>query len=125
MKKIVFLLTVILLASMVRLVAQNYTVNPLPSYNFKMTDPQALFGELRGQLGNSREKRDMDVIISTTNHSPIPVVAKVWVVKNAGSVVMGPYFIVPNQLLTVGIDYGKWGVIVKCDSEVYVDVWID
>jgi hypothetical protein len=128
MKKIILLTAAIFFTSIGSLLAQNYPINPIPSYNFQLSEKQAVFGEIKQPnkiVTPGREKRDMDVIISTTNHCPIPVYAKVWVVKKQGNVVLGPFTVFNNQHLSVGIDNGKWGVIVKCNWEVYVDVWID
>jgi hypothetical protein len=124
MKKIILLSALIFFTSLGNIFAQNYPVNPIPSFNFQLATGQAVFSETK-TVHNTREKRDMDVVISTTNHSRIPVFAKVWVVKANGHVVKGPYRVVANQQLSVPIDNGSWGVVVKCDWEVSVDVWID
>ena len=121
MKKIILLSAIVYFTSISGMIAQ--VINPIPSYDFHMTDPQALFGEIR-VTDNGKEKRDMEVVISTANHSQ-GVYAKVWVVKKNGNIVKGPYKVYPYAPLSVPIDHGKWGVIVKCTWEVYVDVWIE
>ncbi len=121
MKKIFLLVTAIFFTSLIGLKAQNYNVNPIPSYQYPLNNQVALFGEIR--VSNSKEKRDMDVEISTANHGSAPVYATVWVVKKNGNVVKGPYFVTPYDPLSVPIDNDKWGVIVKCDWNVFVDVW--
>ena len=125
MKKIIFFTILLYFASHFSLTAQNYNINPIPSYNYQITDNQALFGEINTQLNNSKEKRDMDVVISTANHSSTPIFAKVWVVKKSGHVVKGPYIVNLEDQLTVPIDHGKWGVIIKCDWVVSASVWIE
>ena len=120
MKKIILLSVIIYFTLISGSFAQ--IINPIPSYNYQMTSSQALFGEIRS-AGNGKEKRDMDVEISTASHWPGQIFAKVWVVKKNGNVVKGPFIIYPGQLLQVPIDNGKWGVIVNCDWEVAVDVY--
>ena len=121
MKKIILLSVVFCFISVSALVAQ--IINPIPSYNFNITTPQALFGEIR--VNNSKEKRDMVVEISTASHGSTPIFAKVWVVKKNGNIVKGPFIVHLNDPLSVPIDHGKWGVIVNCDWEVLVDVYTD
>lgn len=122
MKKIILLSVVIYFASISGVFSQ--VVNPIPSYNYPLTNIQALFGEIRIS-NNGKEKRDMLVEISTASHHNSPVFAKVWIVKKNGNVVKGPYWIEPGEPLSVPIDNGKWGVIVRCDWSVFVDVWTD
>lgn len=125
MKKIILLFVGIYLLSLSQVVAQNYNVNPIPSFNYIMTSQTAYFGEINTQLNSQKEKRDMDVEISTANHSPFPIFAKVWVVRKSGNVVKGPYILHNNQLLSVPIDHGKWGVVIQCTWDVYANVWIN
>ena len=119
MKKIILLSVLLYFTSLAAAHAQ--VINPIPSYNYQMTASQALFGEIR--VSNGKEKRDMDVEISTASHGSTPIFAKVWVVKKNGNIVKGPFIIYPGEPLSVPIDNGKWGVVVNCDWAVLVDVW--
>ena len=122
MKKIILLSVIICFAYLGGLMAQ--VINPIPSFNFPMTPSQALFGEIRVN-NNGKEKRDMLVEISTASHFSAQITAKVWVVKKNGNVVKGPYTIETGEPLSVPIYIGKWGVIVNCEWNVFVDVWTD
>ena len=121
MKKIILLSVVIYFTCLCGLHAQ--VINPIPSFAFPITTHQTVFGELKAS--NGKEKRDMDVEISTASHGSTPISATVWVVKKNGNTVRGPFTIYPGDLLSVPIDNGKWGVIVNCDWSVLVNVWVD
>ncbi|MEI7663313.1 MAG: hypothetical protein WCK34_13985 [Bacteroidota bacterium] len=120
MKKIILLFAIFYFTSFGALRAQ--IINPIPSYNYQTTTVQSLFGEIRVS-NNGKEKRDMDVEISTASHGSTPIFAKVWVVKKNGNIVKGPFIIHVGEPLSVPIDNGKWGVIVNCDWNVFIDVW--
>ena len=73
----------------------------------------------------AREKRDMEIVVSSSSTSWLPVTAKVWVVKDNGVIIVGPFTVVPEQQLTVPIDAGKWGVLIQSDWNITASVWID
>ncbi|MCX6305714.1 MAG: hypothetical protein NT040_12195 [Bacteroidetes bacterium] len=124
MKKITLIAAFILIAGLTGLFAQHININPIPSFNYQLTALNTGFQERLSHGTPGREKRDMDVVISSSSTSPIPVFAKVWLAKD-GIVVKGPYTIFLDQLLSVPISDGQWGVIIKCDWDVAASVWID
>jgi len=125
MKKIILIVALFLFTGMSGLLAQHFQINPIPSYNYQLTALSTGFQELLSHSTPAREKRDMDVVISSSSTSPIPIFATVWVVKENGVIILGPYTIFLDELLSVPIDNGQWGVVVRCDWDVNVSVWID
>ena len=123
MKKIILIAAFIILAGMNGLFAQQ--INPIPSYNYVLTEPNTAFLEIRTHQTPGHEKRDMDVTISSSSTHPGLVYAIVRVVKAKGHVVKGPYTIFLNHLLSVPIDHGNWGVIITCNWSVNASVWIE
>ena len=124
MKKVLLIAAFIIFTGLNGLVAQTYPINPIPSYNVALTNPTTGFKEMT-HVVPGREKREMDVVISSSSTSPIPVYAKVWVAKVDGSKMFGPYYIFLDHTLSVPIDHGQWGVIIKCDWAVDASVWIN
>ena len=123
--KNLLLFTIILIFAGVKVGhAQTPVINPIPSYNYLMNVPTAYFYEVTN-LGASinKEKRDMDVVVTTRSTSGIPFFAKVWVFRISPNKVLGPFYVLPNTLLTVPIDKHKWGVQVDAQSPVDVSVW--
>jgi hypothetical protein len=125
MKKIILLTLAVFFTGIIVTVAQTYVVNPIPSYNFPMNEPEAVFHENKKLVTTNKEKRDMDVVVNTRSTSWIPVLAHVWVFKRTSNIIKGPYHVYPGIKLEVAIDNGKWGVLVKCDESVDVSVWTD
>src|SRR5665647_3444426 len=114
MKKIIVVAIFILFAGVTGLMAQNYPINPIPCFNYQLTQLNTVFQERTMMHGTpTREKIEMDIVISSSSTSQNDVFAKVWVVKGNGSVVKGPYRIHLDHLLSVPIDHGQWGVIIK------------
>ena len=125
MKNKILLTFLILFAGIAASVAQTYVVNPIPSYNFPMNEPEAIFHENKQLVSNNKEKRDMDVVVNTRSTSWIPVLAHVWVFKMSSNTIKGPYHAYPGEKLEVPIGHGKWGVRVQCNESVDVSVWVD
>lgn len=126
MRKFIFVIAFIFLAGLNGLFAQQYLTYPIPSFNCQLTTTNSAFKENLVKINPTREKREMDVVISSSSTHPELVSAKVWVVKDNGHIIKGPYRIYLDQLLSVPIDNGNWGVVIKCKySNVNASVWID
>lgn len=104
--------------------ANNYNVQPIPSFNYVMSEPVANFFEIKSHSSN-REKRDMEVVVNTRSTSSFPFFATVYVFKIAPNKVLGPFYVYAGQQLTVPIDNSRWGVRVLCDMPADVSVWTD
>ena len=124
MKKAILIASFIIFTGITGLFAQHVQINPIPCVNYQLTAENTAFQEIITHVNPSREKRDMDVTISSSSTHPSLVFAKVWVVKENGSVVKGPYYIHLNQVLSVPIDHSQWGVIINCGWSVNASVWI-
>jgi hypothetical protein len=126
MKKIILLAAFLIFSGLSSLYAQHYTIQPIPSFNYQLTEPKAAFQEvITHGIPPNREKREMDVVISSSSTHPQLVHAKVWIVKRNGSTIKGPYTIYLNQVLSVPIDHSQWGVVIHCNWSVAASVWID
>jgi hypothetical protein len=125
MKKVILIAAIILATGLNGLFAQHLVINPIPNYNFPLTATNTGFQEKKTHILPSREKREMDVVITSSSSSPMLVFAKVWVVKDNGSVTLGPFTIFPDEPLNVQIDNGVWGVIIQSDWDLLASVWIE
>jgi hypothetical protein len=127
MKKILLLALIILFSGMSSLYAQrrHHSIKPIPSFNCPVNNNVEAFKEKLTHGTPGREKRDMDVVISSSSSSPMLVFAQVWVVKDGGSVVLGPFTTFPDETLSVPIDDGLWGVVINCDWTITASVWIE
>lgn len=125
MKKVLLIVTLLLVTGLSDLLAQNNQINPIPSYNFPISSLFTAFQEKPTHSAPQREKRDMDIVISSSSSNPGQVSAKVWVVKENALLALGPFTVYPDQVLSVPIDNGQWGVIIKTDDNVTASVWID
>jgi len=126
MKTAILFTAFIFISGMSGLFAQhNMPINPIPSFNCLLTTQTTGFKEFVSKGNPAREKRDMDVVISSSSTSPVTVFAKVWVCKENGIQVLGPYTLYLDELLSVPIDNGQWGVIIKCDWSVMASVWTE
>jgi len=124
MKKVILFSVILFFAGLNVLMAQFAKVNPIPTYNYPLTEQYAAFQE-KGNGGETREKRDMDVEVKTSSDEITRIFATVWIVKKNGSQVLGPFTVFCNSILSVPLPKGKWGVIVHCRWDVDVSVWID
>jgi hypothetical protein len=123
MKKLTLLIALIFIIG----TARTYAVNPIPSFNTKITY-RANFQELKGG-NNNKEKRQMNV---ETTSSATPEMSQgtaiVYVYKLVGNEYLGPFYLDPGEVLTVDIDNSKWGVVMELEkpgTELYANVWID
>lgn len=123
MKKIILLSVILFFTGLNGLIAQLAKINPIPYYDYYQTEQYAAFQE-QG-TGETREKRDVNVVITPGSDATREVFATVTIVKKNGSQVLGPFIVYSNETLTVELPKGKWGVIVNCDWDVFVSVWID
>jgi hypothetical protein len=127
MKKVILILVIFLLAGANASIskAQGFHLgkpNPIPSFNF-ITTGQTYFEEII-LGGNTREKRNLNVSVSTTSHIPTDEeIATVYLIKNRGAQILGPYYLKDGETLTVSVSGKKWGVVVSSDEEIIVDVW--
>ena len=124
MKKLILLIVVLFFGGLNIMMAQFAGINPIPSYNFQMTTEYAGFEELE-PVNQTREKRDMTVEVTSSSRDETRISATVWMVKKNSTKVLGPYTIYVNELLSVEIDNGKWGVIIQCGSDINVSVWAE
>jgi hypothetical protein len=125
MKTITLIAAFILFAGLNSLMAQHPQIYPIPSYDCQLTALNTGFQEGLTHGAPNREKREMDITISSSSTSPFMVYAKVWVVKVNGHARKGPYTVFLNQPLSVPIDHDQWGVVIKCNWNVSASVWID
>jgi len=125
MKKLAVLTIIIFFTGLTYSFAQTPVVNPIPSFNYQMDDPSALFHENKIITSTNREKRDMDVVVNTRSTWSFPVFAIVFVFKINPMKIQGPYIVFPGVQLSVPIDNGKWGVLVQGTVPLDVSVWID
>lgn len=125
MKKIFFLAIVIFLMGMTRVEAQIPPVNPIPSYGYQMNNQIEYFHENQKHGKLLREKRDMDVVVTSRSTSFIPFYATVYVFKIKPNKILGPFQVLSGQLLKVPIDNSRWGVRVDCNWPADVSVWAD
>ena len=125
MKKVLFFFIIFFFGGLNVLMAQFVKVNPIPYYHYPLTQQYAGFQE-RGTGDETREKRDMDVEVTTSSDaSRTDIFATVWIVKKHGSQVLGPYTVYCNEILSVELPRGRWGVVVHCTWDVEVSVWIE
>jgi len=124
MKKGILVIAFILVTGLSGLFAQQYVVNPIPSFNYALTTQSTTFRERVGGT-NNREKREMDVVISSSSTNSFPVYATVWIKKVNSQVVLGPYIIFLDEPLTVQIDNSKWSAVIECAWGVNASVWIE
>jgi hypothetical protein len=127
MKKAIIIMIIFFLAVVNENItnAQNFKPakkHPIPSFNFKMTG-QAFFEE-DDDIISTREKRDLNVKVYTTSHLPMPWnMVTVYLIKNSGAQILGPYYLSLGETLTVAVSGKKWGAVVISDQEISVDVW--
>ena len=78
MKKFFFVSIFFLFTGIASVVAQSFPVNPIPSYNVSLTTLNTGFQEIRPRINPlpSREKRDMEVTISSSSTSSMTIFAK-------------------------------------------------
>ena len=138
MKKVILLAAFLLVAGLSNLVAQNgQDVQPIPSFDYKLTQQTTVFNEHEMSFAPtanfqsiapppSREKREMEIVISSSSNSPTDVFATVWLVKNKGNQVKGPYILYLDQPFSKQINLERWHVVMTCNFEnVKTSVWID
>ena len=125
MKKIILVTALIIFAGLNSLVAQQLPINPIPSYNFPLVSQNTAFQERLVAGTHGREKREMNIVITSSSTHQYPVYAKVWVVKENGSKILGPFTVLPDHGIQVPIDHGKWGVIIRTNWNLAASVWID
>ncbi|MEI6898608.1 MAG: hypothetical protein WCL00_01920 [Bacteroidota bacterium] len=122
MKKVILISVICLFAGLNNLFSQRTAnFNPIPSFNVLVEGKSAFDGANSGS--NTKKKRDVVVRVSSTSHNMTTGDATVWVVKDYGAVVLGPYTIGYEQQLEIPVDEGNWGVVIKSDSSVLADVW--
>lgn len=123
MKKGLLIAAFIFVTGVSGLFAQQFVVNPIPSYNFEITGQTTAFREKNAT--NTREKREMDVVISSSSTASFPIYATVWISKNSNSVILGPFTIHPDEQLSVPIDGSKWTVLINCNWSITASVWTE
>jgi hypothetical protein len=124
MKKLILISVILFFAGLSASMAQLVKVNPIPFYNYPLTQQYAAFQE-NGPDGETREKREMDVEITASSDAPADIFATVLLVKKNGTEVLGPFTVYCNGIFSVGLPKGKWGAVVTCSWDVNVSVWIE
>ena len=124
MKKVILISVIFLFAGLNNLIAQkgNPNINPIPSFNV-LVESKSAFADATGSGSNTKGKRDVVIKVSSTSHGMASGDATVWVVKDYGAVVLGPFTIGYDQELDVPVDSGNWGVVIKSESAVLANVW--
>jgi hypothetical protein len=129
MKKIILIVVFIFLAGINIMVAQKGRTQPIPSFDYKLHKDVTEFVESKKSFNppvNPKEKREMEIVISSSSTSPFDVFATIWLVKKRTNIVKGPYTIYLDQQFSKTIDNGEWGVVMSCDFEhIKTSVWID
>lgn len=128
MKKFILILALVMIAGIYGGFSQKGTsagIYPIPSFNVPLAIGNSLFEEPSTHALPTREKRDMDVVISTSSTSFIQVWATVYVVKKNDNTVLGPFTVYPDELLSVPIDNGHWSVVISSQFVVNASVWIN
>jgi hypothetical protein len=129
MKKIILIAVFTLFAGINALVAQKGHTQPIPSFDYNLKSEIIQFVENRKILlppAEPKEKREMEIVISSSSTSPFDVFATVWLIKKRTNVVKGPFTIYLDQQFSKTIDNGEWSVVMYCDfKNVKASVWID
>jgi len=123
MKKTILIAALFLFVGLNGLVAQKSQNYSIPCYDIKLSQPTTEFLE-RKPITPPKEKREMEIVISSSSTSPFDVFATVWLVKKQGNVVKGPYTIYLDQPFTRTIDTDQWGVVMTCGFEnIKTSIW--
>jgi hypothetical protein len=125
MKKIILLSVILFFAGLNLTMAQASLANvkPIPTFNYYMTEQNTAFVEPGS--GETREKRDVNVVISTGGDVVgEEIFATVYVIKKDGSQAFGPFTVYTNEPFSLDIPKGKWGVTVNSNWDLNVSVWI-
>ena len=124
MKKIIIILTVLFFAITGGLMAQFAKVNPIPSYNYQMTTGQSAGFQEPGKNNDTREKRDMQIEVTTSSDAMTRIFATVLIVKKNGTQTLGPFIVYNNETLSVSLPKGKWGAVINSNWNVNISIWI-
>jgi len=122
MKKLILFSVILFFTGLNVSLAQMVNVNPIPYYDYYMTQEYAAFQE-QGS-GETREKRDMNVAVIPSSDGITDIYATVTLVKKNSSETLGPFSVYADQTLSVELPKGKWGVIVNSGYDLLVSVWI-
>jgi hypothetical protein len=125
MKKILLILAIALITGGTSSFAQTLKtkkLHPIPSYKFLMKGQEG-FKDFGHGGGNIRERRQLNIKTTATTHGILLGDVKVWVVKDSSNVVLGPYYILFGQTLSVPVDWETWGAVVKSNVDIKVDIW--
>jgi hypothetical protein len=119
---------IILISVMLMFVSLNYLVasKPIPAYNVKINSTTNFIERGGGNSGFTftEGRRQVNVESSTTHTGPISGYTFVYVYKLDFSVVLGPFKLYPDNVLSVDIDEDKWGVLVQTDQDLSITIWI-
>ncbi len=99
---------------------------PIPSYNVAI-NYAATFQEIGSPISEfkaSKGKRIANVKLKGSDSQSF-CSARVWLYSMDQEIMLGPYSMMCEDLLSVEIDDRAWGVMVQSDDHVYVDVWIE
>ena len=122
MKKLILISVICLFAGLNNVFSQKTgNINPIPSFNVLVEGKSAFDGANSGS--NTKKKRDVIVRVSSTSHNMTTGDATVWVVKDFGAVVLGPFTVGFEEQLDIPVDEGNWGVVIKSETSVLADVW--
>lgn len=122
MKKITFLLTILLFISGFSVTAQN----PIPSWNvpiYYVANFQEAVKDSKVPSA-TKGKRTMYIKAKSTDGQG-SCQAQVWIYSLDLQDIYGPFTVLCGQTISQEIDEREWGVYVESEDHVYVDVWID
>ena len=125
-KKFLLILVIALITGGTSSFTQNLKPNklqPIPSYKFLMNGQQRF--KDYGHGPSIKERRQLNIKTSATTHGIKQWDIKVWVVKDSSTVVLGPYYPLLGQTLSVFVDWGTWGAVIKSTIDISVDIWFN
>lgn len=107
---------------------QNIPVYPIPTFGVEVNG-YACFsnGNLSSELCNqfTDEKKEIKIHLQPISSEEPGCEATVWVYSLDQTTVLGPYYTVCGEILSIEVDDREWGVMVNTECEVEVDVWIE
>jgi hypothetical protein len=122
MKKLILFSVILFFTGLNVSLAQMVKVNPIPCYNYYMTQEYAAFQE-QG-TGETREKREVNIVVNPGSDAETDIFATVTFVKKNGTEVLGPFTVYADQTFTLELPKGKWGAIVNSSYDLFVSIWI-
>ena|ERR1035438_9992668 len=121
MKKTIATLLIVLVGTVLQMQASK----PIPSFQ-DLVARRANFTEKHHDQDSKpdpKKKRNMIIVCQVAGPNGAPI--QIWVYSLDQKDVLGPYVLIDKGTLTVPIDDREWGVLVECDTKVYMSVLTD